>query len=54
MVLKSTSRPSAFFRTTFDDLPGTKALEFALRRALVAVEGVGGGEDRPLMLFDVE
>lgn len=51
--LKSTSSPSAFLTTIFDRPPGTNALEFALSRAL-GVDGVGGGDDKPLMLFEVE
>jgi hypothetical protein len=51
--LKSTSSPSAFFTTILDRPPGTNALEFAFNLAL-AVDGVGGGDDKPLILFEVE
>jgi hypothetical protein len=50
--LMSTSSPSAFFNTTLDRVPGTKAEELALSRP-VAVEGVGGGEVM-LMLLEAE
>jgi hypothetical protein len=53
---KSTSNPSAFFTVIFDRL-GTNAEELAFNRALpgiAAVDGVGGGDDIPLILFEVE
>ena len=54
---KSTSNPSAFFTTIFDRTPGTNVLELAFNRALpgiVEVDGVGGGDEIPLRLLEVE
>jgi hypothetical protein len=50
--LRFNSCPAGLLITTFVERdPGTKAPAFALKRAVV-VDGVGGGEERPLMLFD--
>lgn len=54
---KSTSNPSAFLTTIFDRAPGTNALELAFNRALPGtedVDGVGGGDEMPLRLLEVE